>query len=353
MVTITSPIAGVNRTVRINPTAGLSIDLPPTLTQNHEKGNTYVRVEADADISVTALTFAQGHTADGYLAIPSSRLGTFYLFTNEQNGILSFCALNDDTRLLLSVTAGNGFQYVNGTYAKSLSITLSSFNEYKIKSDVWFMGFVNSSSPVSLRYGSYLGSSTYSQFRSSYVEQAVQVNGSPLTFIVPMFSTFSHQIVICLSSSTMQIQTDHTDNYRSGSYTFIQKFRSAKYITTNQKASCTYDGHGFSTIIPPTQSYTNFYRFLTPSLPNFTHHAAIMILSSEKGDIRLDNLSPNAREETVSVDSQLYSVLYLNVTSGQHDITHVKPSINFGAILYGFKVGGVGTYAYPAGMKIN
>ena len=122
MVTITSPIAGVNRTVRINPTTGLSIDLPPTLTQNHEKGNTYVRLEADTDISVTALTFAPGHTADGYLAIPSSRLGTFYLFTNDENGILSFCALNDDTRLSLTVTAGNGFQYANGTYAKSEEI---------------------------------------------------------------------------------------------------------------------------------------------------------------------------------------------------------------------------------------
>ena len=156
------------------------------------------------------------------------------------------------------------------------------------------------------------------------------------------------------ASSSLQIQTDHTDNYRSGSYTFIQKFRSAKYITTNQKASCTYDGHGFSTIIPHTLSYTNYYRFLTPSLPNFTRHVAIMVLSPEKGGIRLDNSSPkSAREETVSVDSQFYSVLYLNVTSGQHDIAHIKPSINFGVILYGFKVGGNGSYAYPGGWKFD
>ena len=351
-VTISSPIAGVNRTVRVNPATGLSIDLPPTLIQRVEgKGNKYVRVESDFDISVAALTFVPDHTADGYLAIPSSLLGTLYFFYGSGIALLSLLALNDDTHVTVTFNAKKYATYANGTKVKSLSLLLSSFELYQVRCPSWCAGYINSSSSLSVRFGTigYNGSTT--PYDTSYIEEAVQVNDSSLIFIVPVFNSSSN-IVLCVFTSGMKIDTDHeydNDNYSL----WLSNISSTKYIKTNQTCSCTYDGHGFSTIIPPVQSYTNFYRFLTPSLPNFSHHAAIMVLSSEKSGIKLDNSSPNAREETVSVHSQLYSVLYLDVSSGQHDITHENPSLNFGVILYGFKVDGNGSYAYPGGWKFD
>ena len=351
-VSITSPIAGVSRTVHVDPSAGLSIDLPSTLIQKDGRGNNYVRVQSTFDISVAALTFVPGRTADGYLAIPGNSFGDLYLFYDYKNSVLSLTTLYDETHV--TVVSSVDLIYGNGTGVRSLSLTLSSLNSYQIKCYGLCRGYVNASSPVSVIYGSFEFSGSESPYRTSFLEQAVQITDRPLTFIVPMLSNISPQAVMCVSTNNTHIQSDHRDGSFFGSYTYIARFKSAKYITTNQSASCTYRGHGFTTIIPPTRSYTNFYRFLTPSLPNFTHHAAIMILSSEKGGIRLDNSSPNAREETVSVNSQSYSVLYVNVTSaGQHDITHMKPSINFGVIMYGFKVNGNGSYAYPAGMKIK
>ena len=323
-VTISSPIAGVNRTVYVNPATGLWIDLPPTLIQRDGKGNNYVCVESDFDISVAALTFVPDHTADGYLAIPSRKLGTTYLFISSRRSIISLIALNDKTHVTLTVNNGDHLISANGTEVRSLSVILSSFDTYQIKCRWYCRGYANSSSPVSLRYGSYdYWPGSHSLYNTSFTEEAVQINDSPLTFIIPRFGNHSTAVTVCMSSSNMQIQTNGT-----GSHTYISMDTSEAYMT-NQSESCTYYGHGFSTIIPPIQSYTNFYRFLTPSLPNFSHHVAIMIRRLEEGGIRLDNSLPNAREEAVSVDSESYSVLYLNVTSGQHDITHVKPIDKF------------------------
>ena len=64
-----------------------------------------------------------------------------------------------------------------------------------------------------------------------------KANTSPLTFIVHMLSTSSQQGVLC---ENITIKTDNTDAYREGTYTFVAKLSSAKYITTTQSASCTY-----------------------------------------------------------------------------------------------------------------
>ena len=168
-----------------------------------------------------------------------------------------------------------------------------------------------------------------------------------------MLSLSSEQIVVCFGDSNINITSDHTTTLY-GSYALINKFRTSKYITTNQSALCIYESHGFSTIIPPVTSYTNFYRFLTPSVTTFTHHAAIMVLSSNKDGIRVDQTLPTiARQETVVVQSTSYSVRYLNLTSGQHDITHVDPAVSFGVILYGFGVSGTGSFAYPGGFRFT
>ena len=181
---------------------------------------------------------------------------------------------------------------------------------------------------------------------TSYFQEAIQVREYPLTFVVPKLNflkTRSYQIVFCASTSHMQQRNRY--------------FGSAVYILSNQSISCTYEGDGFSVIIPPVTSYTNYYRFLTPSRPliwhTFTHHAAVMILCSDRDGIKVDYLSPViTKQETVQVKSLSYCVLYLNITSGHHEITHIRPSVNFGVIIYGFVVGRDGSYAFSGGMKL-
>ena len=176
----------------------------------------------------------------------------------------------------------------------------------------------------------------------------MQPYNAPLTFIVPNLGTSSEHIVFCLSTTSMTIKTDNNHRSLSGSYTYIRSFTTSKYIKTNQSASCTYVGHGFSTIVPPVKSYTNYYKFLTPSVTSFLHYAAIMILSRDQDGVRIDCCQPSiVKEDSVTVDSTSYSVLFVSFPSGQHEISHVNSSVSFGVILYGLGVSGTGSYAYP------
>ena len=359
-VSITSPIPGVNRTVIVETATGTSVDLPTTLVQTSGIEDKYVRVQSDSDISVTTVQFTQQHSSDGYLAIPSNRMGTMYTFSNNNRGILSIVGLSYHTHITITVTSSGYLLSEHGS-VKSLSMTLSKFKTYQVKCSTGTfssncMGYISTTSPCLLLYGSYI-ESYYSPFYTSYLEEGVQPFNAPLAFIVPRLSTSSSQIVYCLSRTSMKIETDNDygNTYYSGSsYTYIRWFTTSKYIKTNQSASCTYVGHGFSTIIPPVKSYTNYYKFLTPSVTTFLHYAAIMILSPDQDGVRVDCCQPIiVKEESVTVDNISYSVLYVSFPSGQHEITHVNSSVSFGVILYGFGVSGTGSYAYPGGFKFN
>ena len=320
----------------------MAIQIPTTVVQTRGKAFKYVHVKAASAVSVTTITYVPGYTADGYLAIPNSRLGTFYNFYNDHGGISSLVALFDNTNITIAVVQNNGTSFI--------SITLDKYQSFVSTCNFCF-GYVNASHPIALRYGSYQACCAFTPYQTSYIEEAVDVHESPLTFIVPMFSTSHSHRVYCVS--VRDVQTNYANN-TNRPFRQVSFFRSAFYISSNHSASCTYTGNGFSTIIPPVTSYAKFYRFLTPSVTTFTHHAAVMILTSAKDGVRLDNSQPTiSKQDTVTVNSTSYSILYLNITSGQHDITHISPSVSFGVILYGFAVNVKGSYAYPAGFKLN
>ena len=352
-VQLTSPIAGVNQSFVVHPAVGKMVNVPTSLVQMAlVKENKYVMVTSDNNISVTVVEYIPGRSSDGYIAMPNRMLSDSYVCMSNNYGMMSLVARNDNTNISISVTDGFSLISTRGN-VKSTSLTLSKLQTYEVKCNAYCLVKVKGSVPFTLIYGSY-ENSRYSSYTTSYIEQIVPLTNSiPLTFIVPMLSTLSDQIVFCVGESNIKINSDHTGDL-SGPYTYIYNFQSAKYILTNQSAICTYEGHGFSTIIPPVTSYTNYYRFLTPSVTTFTHQAAIMVLTSNKDGIRLDQTLPIlAKQDTVVVQSTSYSVLYLNITSGQHDITHVNSSVSFGVILYGFGVSGTGSYAYPGGFKFT
>ena len=346
---------GVNNTFTVDPSTGTALGLPTSLVQNSlTKDHKYIHVESDYDISVTVVEYIPGKSSDGYLAIPTNSLGTSYLFTNDNGGIISVIALKDNTHVDITVTSKNYLISGNGT-VKSLSLTLSKFQTRQLNCSAWCMGYVIASSPFSVWYGSHNDfDRRFSSFTTSYTEEATLAYQAPVKYIVPMLSSSSRMVVLCVAKTYMKIKSNHTNSQLSGNYTYIQDFIFAQFITTNQSAICSYIGHGFSVTIPPVKAYTNYYRFLTPSVTNFTHHAAIMIQSIDKDGVRLDNSHPNfVRQETVIVDSISYIVMYLNVTTGQHEITHINPSTEFGVILYGFVVNGTGSYAYPGGFNFT
>ena len=344
-IVISSSTPGFNCSVSVGSVNGMAIQIPTTVMQTSGKAFKYVHVQATSAVSVTTMTYVPGHTADGYLAIPSSRLGTLYNFYNDHVGISSLVALFDNTNITIAVVRQN---QNNGT--SFFSITLDKYQSFVAR--CWFcLGYVNASHPIALRYGSYQACCAYTTFRTSYIEEAVEVHNSPLTFIVPMFSASHSHTVNCVSVRDLQMNAANNTNRQ---FQYISYFKSATYISTNHSASCTYTGNGFSTIIPAVTSYAKYYRFLTPSVTTFIHHAAVMILTSAKDGVRVDNSQPTiSKQDTVTVHSTSYSVLYLNITSGQHDITHTSPSVSFGVILYGFAVNVNGSYAYPGGFKLN
>ena len=353
-VKLTSPVPGVNNTVAVDPSMGAAVNLQNTLVQTSlMKEHKYVHVESDHDISVAVVEYIPGHSSDGYLAIPTNKLGSRYFFTNTNNGRISILALNDNT--YVNVTQPYGYKFISDRgNVSSLSLLLSKLESYQVKCRVPCTGYLHASSAVSLWYGSCRDGYNNFYYTTSSVEEGTLAYQGPSMYIVQVLyiSRYATNIVECLSDRYMQIKTSHNTSALYGPSTYISAFKSAQYITTNQSATCTYSGHGFSVSIPPVKAYTNYYRFLTPSVMNFTHRAAIMIRSHDKDGVRLDNSHPNfLRQETVKVESMSYTVMYLNVTSGQHDITHITPSVDFGVILYGFGVSGTGSYAYPGGFK--
>ena len=353
-VQLTSPITGVNQSFIVDPAVGRTVNVPTSLVQTTlVKENKYVMVTSDNDISVTVVEYIPGHSSDGYLAIPTNTFGDSYVSMSNDNSIISLVAGNDNTDISIDVTRGTSL-ISNGGSVKSTSLTLSKLQAYEVKCGRWCAVKILSSAPFSLLFGSYEETS-FTSYTTSFIEQITPLPNPPstLTFIVPMLSVSTEKVVFCSGQSNISITSDD-ETYIIGYYAFILEFQTSKYIITNQSAICIYEGHGFSTIIPPVTSYTNFYRFLTPSVTTFTHHAAIMVLTSYKDGIRVDQTLPTiAKQETVIVKSTSYSVLYFNITSGQHDITHVDPSVSFGVILYGFGVSGTGSYAYPGGFKFT
>ena len=188
------------------------------------------------------------------------------------------------------------------------------------------------------------------------MNEAVQINQSPLTYIVPVLK--NDVIVHCDAKSNLTVRTEQDNGkhsyMKSGKTALTSELKAATYIISDQPASCIYTHDSVSTTIPPVSHYTNYYRFLTPSLANFSHHAVIIIESFELKGIRLDNSIPTVeKQETVVVDYQPYTVLYINVSLGQHEITHMKPAVNFGVILYGIGNKYGIDYAYPGGMRFG
>ena len=352
-VQLSSPLSGVNQSISVEPSTGKAVNVPTSLVQaSLIKENKYVMVTSDNDISVTVVEYIPGHSSDGYLAIPTYMANDRYICISNEWSIMSLVAIHDDTNVLIRRLKGGYLKSTNGI-VNSISLTLSRLQTYQVKCHSYCQVKINGSSPFLFLYGSYIASG-YSSYTTSYLEQIIPPsNLSSFTFIVPMLSLSSEQIVFCFGDSNINITSGHITTLY-GSFAVINKFQTSKYITTNQSAICVYEGHGFSTIIPPVTLYTNYFRFLTPSVTTFTHHAAVMVLTSNKDGIRVDQTLPTiAKQETVVVQSTSYSVLYLNITSGQHDITHVDPSVSFGVILYGFGVSGTGSYAYPGGFKFT
>ena len=352
-VNLTSPIPGVNQSIAVDQSVGLAIDLPRSLFQTSLlKELKYVLVESDTDISVTVSKYSYDnsyHYAYGYLAVPTYRLGKSYLFSTMSSGMLSVTSLNDYTVIVITLTK-EYFISVNGTKVKSLTLSLSKFESYQVLCDLNCQGYVEGSAQFSFLYGTY---GEYS-FKNS-IDEAVQVIHSPVTFIVPVLETYCN--LRCQAKSNLTVKFDK-DNGRhgyekSGKNAWAVEFKTSTYIISNKPTSCTYSEQGITTIIPPVKHYTNYYRFLTPSVAKFSHHAAIIIESFELNGIRVDHSSPTVeKQETVIADFKPYTVLYINVTFGQHEIIHIKPDVNFGVILYGY--GDYGTaYAYPGGMKLN
>ena len=131
-VTITSPVRGVNRSVTIDPATGAAVDLPTTLVQTSAIEDKYVHVQSDSDISVTTVQFTPQHSSDGYMTIPTNKMGTLYTFSSHYRGILSIVGLSFHTHITITVTSG-GYLISEHGNVQSLSMTLSKISDISIK----------------------------------------------------------------------------------------------------------------------------------------------------------------------------------------------------------------------------
>ena len=171
IVQLTSPIAGVNQSFIVDPAVGKVVNVPTSFVQTAlVKENKYVMVTSDNGISVRVVEYIPGHSSDGYLAIPTNTLGDSYVSMSDDNSIISIVTGNDNRNISISVTDGTSL-VTNGSNAKSMSLTLLKFQTYEVKCSGYCTLNVKGSAPFSFWYGSYRGSTSYSPYWTSFIEQ--------------------------------------------------------------------------------------------------------------------------------------------------------------------------------------
>ena len=375
-VSLKSPFPGVSRIVNVSATDGAAINLPSGIMQ---RGNDIelkgVLVESDSEFSLFGYNQRGSVKGEAYTAIPTKYLGTSYFVVGYKNAFLSIVALNDDTRVNITLDSGDLSLPYNGKIYKTgntLTVYLSRLSTFQLKgNDDTLMGAdIKSDKTIAVVSGSTCDSissekTSYCNHLMSYVPPSDRLGN---TFIVPhipqakcsyifAYSKYEHTNVTISISGQSENTTGTFRGYnsylRASNIPYIVKTNNPSIVlqyTTLRNAST------FPTqiLIPAVTQYSNHYKFITPSNQSYDNHAAIIIRSDDVSGLHFDGgkiYKMDSDIKTVIDSDALYNVISLNISVGIHVVYHVDPDIVFGLVLYGSDTDQ--SYGMPSGLDLG
>lgn len=366
-VRLTSGYPGVDRVLQVKANEGAVVPLPPGIVlDGNEIENKGIIIESDHPIYVYGHSGDECCAGEGFQAIPVDFWGKMYYTATQYNSTVALVATDDNTEVNVTKGFWGGVTFQSKHYGmgENISFTLSKGQTAQLQTPLgYLMGTrVYSNKPVGLISGQFFGSPSRAKY-NQMIEFIPPSNSIGTEFIVPpLFNT----TYINLYYSNLGADNVITTKGKNVNLSSQLRKRGVSRITAG--ASNPYHGSSekplivtaapftispFLLLVPSLDQYSNNYKFHTPTKENLTHYLVFLVKSHDVDQITLDGDTINSKIEGLDVllvNGVIYLIISVEVSPGQHYVTHVDPNVKFGLLLYGFD--DTQSYAYPVGLRL-
>ncbi len=335
----------------VRPGSVTKIQLPDSIEMKPATGkaNKGVHITATKEIVVYGLN-QQTATTDAFTNIPTDALGTTYMISSYNDGLLGVVATENNTNVSVTLP-GN----------QPSSIQLNKGEVYQYYGDKDITGtLIEANKPV----GAFGGNDcTYIpigvQACDHIIEQFAPIDAWGKQFYAISLATRKKgdlfRMLAAYNNTTVHINDVEVATLQQGEF-FEEILPSDSYydIRADQPIQLTqyslgsdYDGvqsDPFMMMIPPYEQYSGSTTFTTPATNIPVNYVNIVSPHGGVGKIEIDGITiPAALYEQIG-NSNFYG-LRMRISVGAHNIN--GDNIPFGAFIYGF--GNYDSYGYPAG----
>ena len=352
--TVSNASIGFDVTGTVTSQSPAIIPVPSSLKiqTNETVENLGIHVTADADVSVFFF-YPDSISADTYLAIPTSSLGTEYYALGYTDNIgvpseLAVIASQDDTDVAISNPCGA---------AAPLNITLNQGQTYQLQcsSDVSGSHIV-SNHPVAITAGAGCSDvptgQVYCDVLSEMMFPVGRLWGTEVYSAPLPGSGFDVYRVIAARDGTMVTVDEgggrvQTYTLNAGQFQELH-FKAGAHFTSNQPMlvmqymtgiANTGIGDPFSMQMVPVTSFAQSFRFYAPPNGGWTNQAIIIAPNSAVGSVQLNGAAVSG---FVALPGGAYQYLVVNVPDGQNVVTASQP-----ITVYSFGYQNDGSYGSP------
>ena len=341
-----------------------------------EKSFKTVEITADFEVSVDSIHLEQ-QTSDGFLAIPTANLGTQYVVTSFDDGIIDanfddetlFTVIGSQKDTTVSVQLTSEVSYDNNQYnpGDTLILKLSKYEVIQIVSTNDLTGsIISSDKPIGVISGHSCAKSNGANC-DNLLEQNIPVSDWGTkhfystagrqggTSIYRMIAFFNHTSFNVNSENRILNSGNFTQFELSGNGLIV----TSKPASMIQILSIIDGAIREPSIIhvPSEEQFVSMLGFVTPTRSNvfskeFSNFVNVIVKSDEKSSLRLNGGSINENKASVSkiMDSD-YDLLAIQLPSEEavyyitQELTNSSP---ISAIVYGYSEGT--SYGFVAGL---
>ncbi|XP_063411443.1 IgGFc-binding protein-like [Mytilus trossulus] len=334
-----------------------------------------VELQGNTQTSVFGLSY-NNYSGDGYsggyLAIPTNFLSrkynipSFKPYNEIGNSLIALTPIENSTIVNIHIKTESGsLTFENRQYSSNEIITtvINKYDTLEISHSSDLTGtFINSSSPLAVVSGNKCNYIHRQAGCNTFIEMVLPIEQLDQSYIVPYIETRGISTVRLLSlndsSFTINNSIKNTMVKQNSARKFFDFSHSTiSYVHSSNDISVTIyphelanrEGDAFMMTAHGVNQYLPQYDFVVPR--GFTSFISITIKTSELHGFKLDGQNVITKHVyTLSTESGTYSSFAMPITSGEHNITHVKKT-EFGLWVYGNAP--LDAYGYPAGIKFR
>lgn len=360
----------------VAPGSVTTVDVPPVVVANQFTlpkdgvANVGIRITSAESITVYALNYYGGGTADMFVAIPTDALGTDYWAVTYKTtsslypGRVTVLATQDATTITVTPRQNYGHRTAGVPY----EVVLNAGDAYSLTAQSVTVGadeitgtHVTSTAPVAV-YGSNDTGSIGAGAGDLQAEQLFPVSQWGTDFVVPRLASATRsqpvRIVAATDGTVVSVDGTVVATINAGDFYEAMTAESgnvgmhvstnhpvevAQFMTNGAYGELPSSGDPSSVMIPPLRHYLRSYTVAVPGEWFGFNAINVVIPTAATPSLRLDG-NPVSDSEFAVVAGTSFSVAQLPVGNGTHNVAADQP---FGAFVYG--AADSVSYAYLAG----